>query len=350
MRHIKIPENIDVIHRRLPFFLALEEWVARCMPPGDYFFSWQVSPTVICGRNQEIDKEVNLEYCRKNGIDVVRRRSGGGSVFADRDNFMFSYITGGDDVQGEFSHYTGMIAEALRRLGIPAEASGRNDITIGGRKVAGNAFYHLPGRCIAHGTMLYRYDAGHLANTLTPSKAKLESKGVKSVPMRVTCLSEEGIELSPSEFERYIIDSITDGEPYVLTKSDVAEVEQIEQGYYDPSFMRIAGVDDIQTDASPGKGRHVSRQSRIDGLGEFCVDYAVTPDEGRISNLRLSGDFFMSGDVESEICSRMEGVAATAEAIYEAVDALPVSALIPGMTPEMLAELITDSPLNNKKE
>ncbi len=347
MRHIRISEDIDLIHRRLPFFLALEEWVARRMPAGDYFFSWQVSPTVICGRNQEIDKEVNLEYCRANGIDVVRRRSGGGSVFADRDNFMFSYITSGDDVQGEFARYTGLIATALQQLGIPAEASGRNDITISGRKVAGNAFYHLPGRCIAHGTMLYRFDAAHLANALTPSKAKMESKGVKSVPMRVTCLSQEGIKLSPSEFEKYIIESITDGEPYVLTQSDVEEVEQIEQGYYDPSFLRIGDTARTQSEPSADKGRHVSRQCRISGLGEFCVDYAITPEDERISNLRLSGDFFMSGDVESEICQRMEGVNASAEAISEAVKDIPVSELIPGMTPEMLTALISGSEFPN---
>ena len=181
MRHIAFPENIDTVHRRLPFFLATEEWVARFLPAGDYFFSWQVDPTVICGRNQEIDKEVNLHYCRENGIDVVRRRSGGGAVFADRENFMFSFITDGDDVTGEFARYTAMIAGALCELGLDARATGRNDITIGGRKVAGNAFYHLPGRCIAHGTMLYNFDPCHLANALTPSKESSQCRRVSHV-------------------------------------------------------------------------------------------------------------------------------------------------------------------------
>lgn len=135
MRHIRFSEGIDVFNQRSLFFLATEEWVARSLPAGDWFFSWQVSPTVICGRNQEIDKEVDLVYCRRNGIDVVRRRAGGGSVFADRDNFMFSFITPGDNVTETFARYTAMIADALRGIGINAEATGRNDINIDEKSV-----------------------------------------------------------------------------------------------------------------------------------------------------------------------------------------------------------------------
>ena len=120
--------------------------------------------------------------------------------------------------------------------------------------------------------MLYDFDTACLANALTPSKAKLESKGVKSVPMRVTCLKNEGITLTPVEFERFMIESITDGEPYVLTAEDVAEVEKIEQGYYDPAFMRISANKTSET--AKGK-RHVSNNSIIKGLGEFCVEFDI---------------------------------------------------------------------------
>lgn len=341
MRHIRFDSVTDVSGRRLPFFLALEEWVARHLPAGDYFFSWQVDPTVICGRNQEIDKEVNLDYCRRHMIDVVRRRSGGGSVFADRSNFMFSYITSGDDVQIEFGRYTSMIASALCGLGIPAEATGRNDITIGGRKVAGNAFYHLPGRCIAHGTMLYDFDPQHLANALTPSKGKLESKGVKSVPMRVTCLSREGITLSPTEFERYIVDTITDGEPYILTAADIAEVEVIERGYYEPSFMRIRGGRK-RTSAVEGS-RRVVCQTRIPDFGEFCLEYDIDASNGSVRNVSLTGDFFMSGDVESVICEALEGIRASGESLADAVSRLPLGDVLPGMRSEAFTAMLVNN-------
>lgn len=337
MRHIAISEDIDTTGRRLPFFLALEEWVARRLPAGNYFFSWQVNPTVICGRNQEIDKEVNLAYCRANGIDVVRRRSGGGCVFADRQNFMFSFITDSNDHVAEvFSRYTAMIADALRKLGFDAIASGRNDITIGEKKVSGNAFYHLPGRSIAHGTMLYDFDTACLANALTPSKAKLESKGVKSVPMRVTCLKNEGITLTPVEFERFMIESITDGEPYVLTAEDVAEVEKIEQGYYDPAFMRISANKTSET--AKGK-RHVSNNSIIKGLGEFCVEFDIDPAGSHISNVSISGDFFMHGDVDEAICRRLEGAECTADALMHILQGIKVSEIIPSLTPEALSRM-----------
>lgn len=341
MRHILFPDTIDTRNRRLPFFLATEEWAARLLPAGEYFFSWQVDPTVICGRNQEVDKEVDLDYCRRNGIDVVRRRSGGGAVFADRQNFMFSLITAGDNVTEVFARYTSLISDALRGLGLDAEATGRNDIMIGGKKVAGNAFYHLPGRCIAHGTMLYDFDPTHLACALTPSKAKMESKGVKSAPNRVTCLKNENIPLSPSEFEQYMIAGLTDGEPYVVTAEDCLAIEAIERGYYEPSFMRISDTAKNPGTQKSSDNSHVCRSTRIDGLGEFCVDYDITPETNTISAFRISGDFFMRADVETEICERLNGITCTPDAVEGLLRNLNVSDVIPGLSHTALADLIT---------
>lgn len=331
MKHIAFPEHIDYIHRRLPFFLALEEWVAREMPAGDYFFSWQVDPTVICGRNQEIAKEVNLAYCREHGIDVVRRRSGGGCVFADRQNFMFSFITASDKVTEVFAHYVEMIAGALRKIGINATGTGRNDITINDKKVSGNAFYHIPSRSIAHGTMLYDFDPTHLANAITPNKAKLESKGVKSVPMRVTCLKNEGISLSPDEFNRYMIESLTDGAPYILTDEDVKAVERIEQTYYDPTFMRINAESDTASN-----GNHVINRTFINGLGEFCVEYDREPATDTIRNFRISGDFFMKEDVDEKLCRPFEGASCSPGSLRETIKKISPENVIPGLTSDLL--------------
>lgn len=334
MRQICFSRDIDTLRRRLPFFLATEEWAARSLPADEYFFSWQVDPTVICGRNQDIAKEVNLDYCTAHGIDVVRRRSGGGAVMADRDNFMFSYITYGDDVVEKFAHYTSMIAGALCELGLDAEATGRNDILVGGKKIAGNAFYHIPGRCIAHGTMLYNYDAGHIANALTPSRGKLESKGVKSVPARITCLKSEGITLTPEEFQQFILQTITDEKPYVITQKDLEEIQSIERHYYEPTFLKISGHE------SSGDGssrKRVAKQCRIEGSGEFCAEYELDADN-RIHDFHLSGDFFMSEDVDTLICSHFNGVEHTPEQISALIAQMPWQ-IIPGMKPEHLGKL-----------
>ncbi len=333
MKHISVPQHIDVLNRRLPFFLAMEEWVARRMPAGDYFFSWQVDPTVICGRNQEIAKEVNLEYCRQNGIDVVRRRSGGGCVFADRENFMFSFITDSDQVTEVFAAYVEMIAGALRKIGIDAVATGRNDITIGEKKVSGNAFYHIPSRSIAHGTMLYNFDPHHLANAITPDKAKLESKGVKSVPMRVTCLKNEGISLSPAEFNKYMIESLTDGDPYIMTEADIKEVEEIEQGYYDPAYLRI---ESLKKDRSLNDSEHMINRTFINGLGEFCVEYDKDLKTETLRNFRISGDFFMKEDVEEKLCRPLEGASYDPAHLRGIIEKINPESVIPGLTSDLL--------------
>ena len=337
MRHIKIPENHKNDPRRLPFYLSIEEWVAKHMPAGDYFFSWRVNPTVICGRNQEIDKEVNLDYCRQHGVAVVRRKSGGGCVYADMQNFMFSFITDSDKVTEVFARYTSMIAEQLQKLGFDAIASGRNDILIGEKKVSGNAFYHMPGRSIAHGTMLYDFDPVCLLNAITPSKAKLESKGVKSVPMRVTCLKNEGIALTPEEFEKFMIQGITDDNPYTLTEEDLHEIEEIEKGYYDPSYLRIVSQ---KGSALKDSSKLVTRREVIKGLGEFCIEYSLDRSGNEIHNFNISGDFFMNADVETLLCRPFEGKRCDKESLLQVLDEINPETIIPGLTSDILLRLI----------
>ena len=98
MKHIVLPEVKD---RSLVFYLALEEFVAREIE-GEAFFVWRVDPTVIIGRNQDLEAEVNMDYCREHGVEVVRRKSGGGCVYSDKGNIMISYISGRGDVSEVF--------------------------------------------------------------------------------------------------------------------------------------------------------------------------------------------------------------------------------------------------------
>lgn len=323
--------------RRLPFYLAMEEWAARELPADEYFFSWRVRPTVICGRNQEMDKEVNREYCREAGIDVVRRKSGGGCVYADMDNFMFSYISPGDEVTATFARYTTMIASALSKLGLDAVATGRNDILVNGKKVSGNAFYHAPGKCIAHGTMLYDFDPAVMGRAITPSRAKLESKSVKSVESRVTCLKEEGISLNHEDFEKYMISSLCD-KVISLSEEDVRAVEKIEESYYEPSFLNRKGEDKVRDDS--GK---IIKHARIEGVGE--MSFIIVPDaDGRIGRIEISGDFFLTGDPESVILSKLHRVRLDESDIKAALEGVNPSDAIAGLTNENLIGILTSNP------
>lgn len=327
MKHVVLPPTTP--YHRLPFYLAMEEWVARELPGNEeYFFAWQVLPTVICGRNQEIDKEVNLPYCREHGIDVCRRKSGGGCVFADMSNIMFSYVTPSTDVETTFAHYTGMVVDMLRSLGFQADGNGRNDVAIDGRKVAGNAFYHIPGRSIVHGTMLYDTDPTHMANAITPSRAKLESKKVKSVASHITTLRAEGITMGCDEFREYAISHLTDGNPITLTDRDVLEIEKIAESYLtsDHLFGR-AGKNAI---------RHTAR---VEGAGEFIVDYSLD-DDNRITAINLMGDFFPLADIDSTLIERLKGVQHTGIAIAEAISDIDVPKIISGMNADSLIAIL----------
>lgn len=316
----------DSSPHRLPFYLTMEEWIARRLPAGDYFFTWQVDPTVIFGRNQDIDKEVDLDYCRRHGIAFYRRHSGGGCVFADRSNIMFSFITPSEQVVTTFSRYTSLVARMLQSLGLDAEAGGRNDITVGGRKVSGNAFYHLPGRSIVHGTMLFDTDLAHMAGAITPSRSKLESKKVASVESHITTLCRH-LDIDINEFidyaTRYLADSTLQ-----LSASQVEEIEEMSQPYYTREWIY-----------GRRNARSISKDRRIEGVGEFNIDIEMHGD--RIRDIEMHGDFFITGDLDS-LLDKIKGAEATPAALADAIAETDCGSVIAGLKADDLIRIILD--------
>ncbi len=225
MKNIVLPEE-----RSLAFYLAMEEYVAKHIEEKALFV-WRVQPTVIVGRNQVLENEVNLEYCRHHHVKIVRRKSGGGCVYADKGNIMISYISGRGEVPSVFENYLDAVVDCLGGLGLKAKKSGRNDILIGGRKVSGNAFHQLPDRSIVHGTLLYDTDLEALTEAIKPPLEKLQRHGVESVRQRVQNLKpflnpECGIE----EVEQHIIHYFCDGR-ISLTEENIKEIEKMESQY-----------------------------------------------------------------------------------------------------------------------
>lgn len=234
MKHVILPDDV---RRSLAFYLAMEEYVADVVD-DEAFFVWRVEPTVIFGRNQVLENEVNLEYCREHGVDIVRRKSGGGCVYSDMGNIMVSYVSRRGDVSEVFGRYMTTLSDALRSLGVPAEKSGRNDILVDGRKVSGNAFHQLPDRSIVHGTLLYSTDLEALTEAIRPPVEKLQRHGVESVRQRVMNLSEHIGSMSdpadalksPEALEQYLVGYFTDGEVR-LNGQDVEEILRSAQEY-----------------------------------------------------------------------------------------------------------------------
>lgn len=230
MKHVVLPT--DERHS-LTFYLAMEEFVARHFE-DEAFFVWRVEPTVIIGRNQDLEAEVNIEYCTKHGVQVVRRKSGGGCVYSDPGNIMISYVSRRGDVSEVFDRYLSALAACLRSLGLQAERSGRNDLLVERRKVSGNAFHQLPDRSIVHGTLLFDTDMDALEEAIRPPVEKLNRHGVASVRQRVRNISDIVSHIvSPHEalqsveaLETYLIEYFTDGQ-ILLTDEDISVIRSM---------------------------------------------------------------------------------------------------------------------------
>ena len=219
---IPLPEG-----RKLSFYLAAEEYVAKHVRPNDdAWMVWQVAPSVICGRNQDIEAEVNLPYCREHGIGVFRRKSGGGCVYADMGNIMYTMIAPSDQVAFTYHRFVEMLLLLLRDIGITATHTGRNDILVDGHKVSGTAFQLLTDYSIAHSTMLFDADMHNMVNAITPSRQKLDSHGVKSVSQRITLLKDH-TDVTPQEFVKLSCKRLGQ-EVLPLTDADIRAIEQQE--------------------------------------------------------------------------------------------------------------------------
>ena len=234
MTYITLPSEET---RRLVFYLAMEEYLAdHC--EEDIFFLWQVEPTVIFGRNQVMEAEVNIEYCEKNHIQYYRRNSGGGCVYADRGNIMLSYITPKMMADEAFTVFLDKLADALEKLGLPAVKTEHNDVLVGGRKVSGNALFQKEQASIVHGTLLYDEDLEVMQAAITPPKQKLEKHGIASVRQRVANLKELGLSLSVEELKDYLANYFCADQKRVLTQDEIARIEEIEKEYLTPEFIR----------------------------------------------------------------------------------------------------------------
>ena len=169
--------------------LGVDEYFLDTLSPDDIILYFYINGNaVIIGRGQNPWAECNLAAMDRDGVQLVRRITGGGAVFHDEGNLNFSFIAGERiyDVERQL----GMILSAVRALGIPCEFSGRNDLLADGRKFSGNAFCARGHLRQHHGTLLINADLSRLQNYLNVDPRKLQAKGVKSVRSRVCNLSD----------------------------------------------------------------------------------------------------------------------------------------------------------------
>lgn len=222
------------------FNLALEEYAVKYLDPKEnYVILWQNEPSVIIGRNQNTIEEINSRYINENKINVVRRLSGGGAVYHDLGNLNFTFIVKNErDVVSNFKIFTEPVINALRKFGVNAEFSGRNDITIDGKKFSGNAQYYFGNRLLHHGTILFNSDLSVVQEALNVKQEKIESKGVKSVRSRVTNVYPYlPNKTDIHEFMETLLKFLMDDEnykekEYILSEKELDKVRELMENRY----------------------------------------------------------------------------------------------------------------------
>lgn len=209
--------------------LARDGYFLENNKKGDVILYFYVNKNaVIIGRNQNAWKECNIANMDADGVQLVRRHSGGGAVFHDNGNLNFSFIT--DEKHYDLNRQMRVILNAVSKLGLKAELSGRNDITVDGKKFSGNAFSLAKGNRSHHGTILVNADLAKLSNYLCVSKEKMRSKGIDSVRARVCNLCELSSGLTVEAMRRLVIESFIEeygaASEYVFDGMALAEVEE----------------------------------------------------------------------------------------------------------------------------
>ncbi|MEK9199459.1 lipoate--protein ligase [Ureibacillus sp. FSL E2-3493] len=314
--------------------LAIEEYILRNMDieKDDYLLFYINQPSIIIGKNQNTIEEINTDYVEENGIIVVRRLSGGGAVYHDLNNLNFSFLTKDDGNSfHNYKKFTQPVVDALAKLGVNAELSGRNDILAEGRKVSGNAQYSTRGRMFSHGTLMFNTDVDAVASALKVKKDKIESKGIKSVRSRVGNISDYLKEpMTVEQFRMEILKSIFGGEEniqyYNLTDEDWEKIHQISKERYQTWEWNY------------GKSPRFNIQ-KTNRFPSGSIDIRLEVNKGIIEEAKIFGDFFGVGDVE-EIEKRLIGTKYDRSSIDIALESIDIPHYFGGVTKEEFLKLI----------
>lgn len=312
--------------------LAIEEYALKNLDINETYLLFYINqPSIIIGRNQNTIEEINTDYVDKNGVIVVRRLSGGGAVYHDLGNINFSFITKDDGESfSNFRKFTDPVVQALRKLGVNAELSGRNDIQVGDRKISGNAQFSTNGRMFSHGTLMLNSELDKVAQALKVRKEKIESKGIKSVRSRVANISEFlDHPISMSAFRQLLLESIFGGKEipeYQLTEKDWEKIRQISKERYQTWEWNY------------GKSPKFNlRHSRRFPVG--TVDVRLEVNKGIIENCKIYGDFFGIGEVK-DIEEKLAGCRYERAGIEKALEGIDIRHYFGNITKEDFISLI----------
>ena len=282
-----------------PYFnLALEEHILKNKNlKEDIVFLWKNTPTIVVGNNQNTIEEINMPFVNEKEIKVVRRLSGGGAVYQDLGNLNFTFLKRLEKPSNlEIKKFALPVVEALNKLGVPAELTGRNDITVEGKKISGNAQRLFRNKLLHHGTLLFDAELEIMAKVLQVGLDKVQSKGIKSIRSRVTNIKpylaqQRNIE----EFRESILRELFQGEiikQYFLSEDDLRKINKLVNDKYNTwewNFGYSPPYSIRNTRRFPG------------GKVELFLDV----EKGILKNCQIFGDFLSLCDI-SEIEKKLK--------------------------------------------
>lgn len=294
-----------------PFNIALEEYILSKFDQ-DCFLLYINEPCIIVGRFQNTLAEINYQWVQQHNIPVVRRLTGGGTVFHDMGNLNFSFLMNSADADTvNFARYTAPVLEVLNELGVPAVLQGRNDLTIKGMKFSGNAKLVQNGKTLQHGTILFNSHVESITQALKVNPLKFSDKAVKSVRARVT--------------------NVVDHLPQAMRLADfIPLVRQKVHNLYPEARDYNLCIDDREAvqalvdnkygtwDWNFGKSPQYNLANSIratSGTIEFYLDVS----NGIITSLRVFGDFFASREIV-ELEQWFSGISHTPETVQQAFE------------------------------
>ena len=325
MRYLKNPSTN-------PYYnMAFDEYCLESLPIDEpVFFLWQNKPAVIVGYNQEVNTEVNLDYLKEKGIDLVRRVTGGGAVYHDLENLNYTIVGRSEDLERDYPEYAALMMKALQALGVPATLSGRNDILVDGKKVSGFAKRVCKNRLMVHGTLMYNVDVDVLTHVLNPSTTKLQSKGIASVRSRVTNLCNYLPELSDiqafkNRLEEILANNYSDAE-YKLSETDLAHIQQLT----DEKFATW----EWNYGRSP-------KATLVHSARLACgtVEIHLTLAENRIASCRFGGDF-LGNLPASDVEKALTGIPYEINEIRKCLSKLEISRYFDRVSADNLLEMM----------
>lgn len=221
-----------------PYFnIAAEEYLVKTMEVP-CFMLWQNTPSVVIGKHQNPLREVNLKFTNKENIPVIRRISGGGTVYHDLGNINYSFIDMGKaDSLVNFPKYSQAVLNLLNKLGVPAELSGKSDLKIKGKKFSGNASHVYKNKVLHHGTILFNSDLDTLNESIQIKNHQITDKAVNSNRSVVTNITKHlKSKLELNDFKTLLIREIQHSYPEAkneeLTTHQIQEINQLVKEKY----------------------------------------------------------------------------------------------------------------------